>query len=152
MPPAGNDVTPTMWTCPLCERTFANRYQTRTCAPLGDLDQHFTRNSTHVRETFDRALAVLENAGLPFSILPEKSRIALHVRMSFAAFVPRRTWLNGHVVLARTIQSERWTKVEIYSPRNVLHGFRLAVPDEVDSQFAAWLREAYEVGAQRHKP
>jgi hypothetical protein len=38
-----------MWSCPRCARTFANRNQTHTCAPLGDLDQHFARACAEVR-------------------------------------------------------------------------------------------------------
>jgi hypothetical protein len=40
--------------------------------------------------------------------------------------------------------------VQAYSPRNVVHAFRLHLPDEIDDEFAAWLAEAYEVGAQHH--
>ena len=36
------------------------------------------------------------------------------------------------------------------APRNVLHAFRLHAPDEVDDEVAAWLAEAYRVGAQEH--
>jgi len=86
----------------------------------------------------------------PVTVLPEKTRIALHVRMSFAALMPRRRWLNGHLVLARRVDSPRFTRVETYSPRNVLHAFRLTAPDEVDDEFAAWLGEAYRVGRQEH--
>jgi hypothetical protein len=64
--------------------------------------------------------------------------------------LPRRTWLNGHLILARCVDSPRFTKVEVYSPRNVLHAFRLTSPAEVDAQFAGWLAEAYRVGAQEH--
>jgi tRNA A37 threonylcarbamoyladenosine biosynthesis protein TsaE len=53
-------------------------------------------------------------------------------------------------VLARTVTSPRFTKVEVYSPRNVLHAFRLASPDEIDDQFSGWLGEANRVGAQEH--
>ena len=83
-------------------------------------------------------------------VLPERTRIALHVRMSFAAFLPRRRWLDGHLVLARRIDGPRFRRVDVYSPRNVLHAFRLAGPDEVDAEFAAYLAEAYLVGAQQH--
>jgi hypothetical protein len=84
------------------------------------------------------------------TVLPEKTRIALHVRMSFAAFVPRRHWLGGHLVLARRIDSPRFLRVDTYSPRNVVHAFRLTSPADVDGEFAAWLAEAYQVGARRH--
>jgi hypothetical protein len=29
-----------LWHCPSCGRTVANRNQSHTCAPLGDLDGH----------------------------------------------------------------------------------------------------------------
>lgn len=138
-----------MWRCPSCGRTFANRNQTHTCAPLGDLSRHFATASPQVRATFDRILEVLSAVG-PVTVLAEKTRIALHVRMSFAALMPRRDWLNGHLVLARRIDSPRFTKVEVYSPRNVVHAFRLTSADEVDDEFTAWLTEAYHVGEQRH--
>ena len=30
-----------LWVCPACGRTFANRNQTHSCAPLGSVDAHF---------------------------------------------------------------------------------------------------------------
>ena len=138
-----------MWTCPHCGRSFANANQTHTCAALGDLEGHFARATPNVRATFERVLLVVRSFG-PVEVLPEKTRIALHARMSFAAFVPRTRWLDGHLVLARRIDSDRFRRIEAYSPRNVLHGFRLTSPDEVDDEFRGWLREAYDVGQQRH--
>jgi hypothetical protein len=138
-----------MWTCPACGRDFANRNQSHACRPLGDLDRHFEKKDPSVRATFDRLLEVVTALG-PVSVLPETTRIALHARMSFAALMPRRRWLDGHVVLARRLESPRFRSIEIYSPRNVLHTFRLASPDEVDQEVAAWLREAYAVGLQHH--
>ena len=138
-----------MWTCPACGRTFANRNQTHTCAAPTDLAGHFAGADPAVRETFERILAVVRAAG-PVTVLPEKTRIALHVRMSFAAFMPRREWLDGHLVLARRIDSPRFRRVETFSPRNVLHTFRLTVPADIDAEFSGWLQEAYQVGQQRH--
>jgi len=70
--------------------------------------------------------------------------------MSFAAFVPHRRWLDGHLVLARRVDSPRFRRIEVYSPRNALHAFRLGSPDEVDAELVGWLAEAYRVGEQRH--
>jgi hypothetical protein len=138
-----------MWTCVACGRTFASRNQAHTCARLGELSRHFERSSPVVRVTFDRVVEVARTSG-PVEVMPEKTRIALHARMSFAALMPRRNWLTGHLVLAREIRDPRFTKIEIYSPRNVLHQFKLAAPEDVDDQFAAWLAEAYQVGIQWH--
>jgi hypothetical protein len=115
----------------------------------GDLERHFATASPSVRITFDKVLDALAGLG-PLTVLPEKTRIALHVRMSFAAFVPRRWWLGGHLVLARRIDNPRFHRIETYSPRNVLHAFRLTAPEDVDDEFREWLVEAYHVGEQPH--
>ncbi|MET0781821.1 MAG: DUF5655 domain-containing protein [Microbacterium sp.] len=141
-------MTTTLWTCPRCGRTFANRNQTHTCAPLGALDAHFARSDPAVRACFDR---VLDELG-PLDVLAEKSRIALHVRMSFAAFQPRQHWLDGHLVLARRAEHPSIRRIQEYSPRNIVHEFRLVRPDEIDAEFVALLHEAYDVGLQRHLP
>jgi hypothetical protein len=137
-----------LWRCASCGRTFATRNQTHTCAPLGTIDEHFTGCAYTVRETFDTVLAAVRQVG-PVEVLPQRTRIALHVRMSFAAFVPRRRWLDGHLVLARRAQSPRFHRVETFSPHNVVHAFRLG-PGDVDREFVALLAEAYRVGAQVH--
>ena len=138
-----------MWACPACGRSFASRNQVHTCAALGDLDRHFAGTSPQVRATFDAVLTAAAGFG-PVEVLVEKTRIALQVRMSFAAFMPRRHWLNGHLVLARRVGSPRFVRIDALSPRNVVHTFRLTAPAEVDGEFTAWLAEAYQVGAQQH--
>jgi hypothetical protein len=139
-----------MWTCPRCGRTFAVRNQTHTCAPLGDVESHFARSQPPVREAYEAALAAVRRLG-PVEVLAEKTRIAWQVRMSFAAFQPRVSWLDGHLVLARPVDSSRWRRVQVFSAHNVLHAFRLTGPDEVDGEFARWLAEAYAVGCQQHR-
>jgi hypothetical protein len=70
--------------------------------------------------------------------------------MSFAAFVIRRNWVDGHVVLARRRENPRFRCIETFSPRNHLHAFRFESVDEVDDEVAGWLAEAYRLGEQRH--
>jgi uncharacterized protein DUF5655 len=137
-----------LWRCPKCERVFANRNQTHTCG-LHDLDHHFVGREPIVRELYDLVASTVRSLG-PVIILPEKTRIAFQVRMSFAQVTPRKRWLDGHVVLARRLEHPRFRKIETFSPRNHLHAFRLEHPGDVDDTFIAWMREAYEVGAQKH--
>ena len=99
--------------------------------------------------TFWRLLELAGRNG-PVTVVPEKTRVALQVRMSFAAFGLRRRWVDGHVVLARRLPHPRFRRIETISPRNHVHHFRLASPAEADDEVAAWLAEAYEVGQQRH--
>jgi hypothetical protein len=94
-------------------------------------------------------LALAKKNG-PVIVLPEKTRIAFQVRMSFAAFVIRRNWVDGHVVLARRLENARFRRIETFSPRNHLHAFRFENVDQVDAEAARWLAEAYRVGEQRH--
>jgi Domain of unknown function (DUF5655) len=137
-----------LWTCPRCGRGFANRNQTHTCG-LGTLDAHLTGCDPEVVAIFWRLVELAERSG-PVTVLPEKTRVAFQVRMSFAAVTPRRRWVDGHVVLARRLEHPRFRRVESFSPRNHVHHFRLARLDEVDDEVAAWLAEAYQVGEQRH--
>ena len=136
-----------LWTCEGCGRTFANRNQTHSCG-RSTLDSHFARKPPVVREIYDRFLAMLELFG-PVTVLPEKTRIAFHVRMSFAQLTVRRQWVLGHFVLARRVEHPLFTKVETFSPRNHTHLFRLESPDEVDA-LEPFAREAYAVGRQEH--
>ncbi|GAA1956513.1 hypothetical protein [Microbacterium deminutum] len=136
-----------LWSCPRCGRTFANRNQTHTCAAVGGpdaLDGRFVRCDPVVRQIFDALVHHVE----PVDVLVEKSRIALHIRMSFAAMMPRTHWLDGHLVLARTAAHPSFRRIEVYSAHNVLHAFRLT--EAPDAEFLALLAEARDVGEQRH--
>jgi|SRR5579864_3571356 len=137
-----------MWTCPECGRAFANRNQSHFCSHVR-LVEHFAGRDSIVVETFEALLQAARESG-PVTVLPEKTRIAFQVRMSFAAFSLRRRWVDGHVVLARRLESPRFRRIDLISPRNQVHVFRLHDPTEVDAEVRAWLAEAYLVGEQRH--
>jgi Domain of unknown function (DUF5655) len=137
-----------LWTCPRCGRGFANRNQTHTCG-LGSLDAHLAGRDPELVAIFWRLVQLAERNG-PVTVLPEKTRVAFQVRMSFAAVTPRRRWVDGHVVLARRLEHPRFRRIDSFSPRNHVHHFRLARLDEVDDEVAAWLAEAYRVGQQHH--
>ncbi len=137
-----------LWKCPRCGRSFANRNQTHFCSQVC-LEDHFEGRDPSVVATFKRLVTVARRSG-PIKVLPEKTRIAFQVRMSYAAFALRRHWVDGHVVLARRLESPRFRRIDVISPLNQVHVFRLTSPDEVDEEVATWLAEAYEVGAQRH--
>jgi len=137
-----------LWKCPRCRRVFANRNQSHACG-RHRLSDHFTGKPAHIRRIFERFLAQVKSIG-PVLVLPEKTRIAFQVRMSFAQLTPRLRWVDGHVVLGRRLQHPRFRYVQTFSPRNHLHAFRLTKADDVDDVVLAWLREAYAVGEQKH--
>ena len=139
---------PPLWQCEQCGRAFANRNQSHACGTL-DLDHHFRDKSPEIRALFDRAVDVIQSLG-PVRVLPEKTRIAFQVRMSFAQLTPRRRWLDGHVVLARRLDHPRFRGIQTISPRNHVHTFRLSQPGDIDADFQRWMAEAYLVGKQEH--
>jgi hypothetical protein len=137
-----------LWQCKKCRRYFANRNQSHACGRYS-LKHHFSGKPPEIRALFEQIVAAIRAVG-PVRILPEKTRIAFQVRMSFAQVTPRANWLDGHVVLARRLEHSRFREVQTISPRNHVHTFRLTTPADVDAQFRAWLAEAYAVGEQRH--
>ncbi len=139
---------PPLWRCPDCARRFANRNQSHSCG-RHSLESHFRGKNREVRELFDALVALLQRFG-PVTVLPEKTRIAFQVRMSFAAVSVRQCYIVGHFVFGRRVEHPRFLRVETYSPRNHLHAFRIDAPTDLDAEFAEWAREAYEVGEQKH--
>ncbi len=137
-----------LWICPACQRGFANRNQSHACG-RHRLEPHFEAKPPEIRALFDAFVARLETIG-PFEMLPQKTRIAFHVRMSFAQLTPKRRWIDGHLVLAAPTPRPFVRKIETISPRNHVHFFRLKQGADLDARFLELLRAAYAVGEQRH--
>lgn len=136
-----------LWPCPACGRAFANARQAHACGRY-ELERHFAGKPPLVRAIYDAFLALLEEIG-PVTVLPEKSRIAFQVRMSFAQLTVRQRWVVGHLVLVRRAEDPVFTKVETISARNHVHNFRLERAEEVE-RLRDYAREAYAVGRQEH--
>jgi hypothetical protein len=137
-----------LWTCPECGRGFANRNQSHACGRY-DLDAHFEGKPPAIRALYDALLARVRACG-PVTVLPEKTRIAFQTRMSFAVAMPKRAWVDGHLVLARRVEHPIFRRIDTISPRNHVHAFRLHSPADLTDEFDALLREAYAVGEQKH--
>lgn len=137
-----------LWRCPDCGRPFASRNQPHSCT-AATVEQHLAGKSPHAVALYRRFEALVRGCG-PVTLAPARTRIGFQVRMIFAAVSVRRDRLDGHVVLARRLEHPRFRKVESLSPRNHVHHFRLASPDDIDAEVAAWVREAYAVGEQKH--
>jgi hypothetical protein len=137
-----------LWQCEKCGRVFANRNQSHACGKHR-LAHHFRNKPPEIRLLFNQVVSAVRALG-PVRVLPEKTRIAFQVRMSFAQITPRRHWLDGHVVLARRLDHPRFRSIQTISPRNHVHVFRLVHPRDIDDDFRAWMAEAYRVGQQKH--
>ena len=137
-----------LWTCAECGRRFANRNQAHACG-RHTLEAHFAGRPPEIRALYEALLERVRACG-PVTVLPEKTRIAFAARMSFAVAVPRRAWLDGHLVLARRVESPLFRRIDSLSPRNHVHHFRLHTAADLTPAFDTLLREAYAVGEQKH--
>jgi hypothetical protein len=137
-----------LWKCGKCGRVFASRKQSHFCSSY-TLRAHLAGKRTHAIAVFREFARLVRRCGR-VRVVPEKTRIAFQVRMSFAAVSLRRDGIAGHVVLARRLENPRFTKIETISPRNHVHSFRIHSPEELDGEVLAWLRKAYRVGQQLH--
>ncbi len=137
-----------MWKCTRCGRRFANRNQSHFCS-RHTLEEHFRGRNPEVLALYRRFVQMVRRCGR-VSILPEKTRIAFQVRMSFAVVSFRRDVLRGHVVLARRLENPRFVRIDTISPRNHVHHFVLRSQADLNQEFLGFLREAYRVGQQLH--
>lgn len=137
-----------LWRCPRCGRRFANLNQSHACGRT-TLREHLAGKSPEVIALYRRFASMVRTCG-PVTIVPEKTRIAFQVRMSFAALMLKKRWLDGHVVLARRLEDPRFRAIQTISPGNHVHQFRIETPDQLDDRVEAWLHEAYAVGKQEH--
>ena len=136
-----------MWRCPVCKRQFANRNQSHSCA-RHNLRPHFAGKPPCIRQLYQLFLAEIRRCG-PVIVLPEKTRIAFQVRMSFAAIQVQRSKIIGHLVLARRYEQPCFHRIESFSRQNHTHNFRLTKPEDLN-ELRPFIVKAYAVGQQKH--
>jgi hypothetical protein len=102
-----------------------------------------------VFELFERFRALVEGFG-PAKVIAQKSRVVFQVRMRFAALMPQKRALRGHLILSERHPANCFAKIETFSPRNHLHAFRLERQTQLDDQFRFYVGLAYRVGQQEH--
>jgi hypothetical protein len=83
-------------------------------------------------------------------MIPQKSRVVFQVRMRFAGATPRKSYLICHFILPRKIDDRRFERIQTFNPRCHAHYLRISSEDELDTDVARWLKEAYAVGQQKH--
>jgi len=138
-----------MWKCPKCSRQFANRNQEHSCGKYNVED--FLIGKGQEAESLYRAFEKLVLGLGPVLLAPAKTRVGFQARMIFAAVNKlNQDNLQAHVVLARRLESSRFTKIETISARNHVHHFLIKTVDQLDDEVLAWLQEAYRVGLQQH--
>ena len=137
-----------MWRCPRCRRPFANKNQSHFCGRY-TLKAHFAGKPPAVAKLFKQLVAQIQRCG-PFILVPEKTRIAFQVRMSFAAVQIQHAKVVGHLVLAERHERSCFVRIDTISRRNHVHHFHIKQPADLNKEFCRFIRKAYKVGQQMH--
>jgi hypothetical protein len=113
------------------------------------LREHLSGKSPCAIALFRDFVKLVKRCG-PVRVVPEKTRIAFQVRMSFAAVSLRRDRIAGHVgwPAAWKIRFSRKSNLSRYAITSIRFVFYSR--KELDREVLGWLREAYRVGQQRH--
>jgi len=134
-----------LWRCPSCGKLYPRAGQGHSCV-IVDVAEHFV-NRPRAKELFDAFCSALEKAGGPFRLSVAKTRIGIITKVTFAAIMPRKTFLRGHLLLRRRIETQRFHRVE-RAPNYWIHHFVIYDERDLDSEFLEWLREAWRVGSK----
>jgi hypothetical protein len=138
-----------LWTCPKCNRQFANTNQSHSCAAYF-VEDFLRGKDAKAVELYEKFAALVRECG-PVKLAPAKNRIGFQVRMIFAAVNKlSRNGLDAHVVLTRQLDHPRFSRIEEMSPTCFVHHFRIKDASELNDDVLACLKEAYRVGRQDH--
>jgi hypothetical protein len=114
------------------------------------LDHHFEGKDPAVRALFDGYAASVERCG-PFDVVSQKTRIVFMVRVRFAGVMVRNYGLQSHIWLKRRTEHPLFTKTEHFLRNDYVYTFKLTSMEQLDDDsFFDLMREAYDVGCQKH--
>jgi hypothetical protein len=137
-----------LWQCPKCGEKFVTKNMWHSCGKFS-LEALFSRSEPHVFELYKKFAALVKSCG-PVTIIPQKTRLVFQVRVRFAGCIPRKSYLLCAFGFSRRRQSPRFHKIVQYTPRWYGHECRVETEGDFDEEFMNWIREAYEVGQQKH--
>jgi hypothetical protein len=114
------------------------------------VDDHLRGRHPAVIRLYERFVDLITACG-PFEVSVAKTAITFKgSRRGFAGAKPKDQWLDGYLDLERQLKDPRILRASPYTKRLFVHQFRVTALDQLDEEFAGWVREAYEVGEGRH--
>ena len=113
-----------MWTCPECDRSFANPHQWHSCLRMA-LDEHVEAKTGHAVELYRAVEAALRYCG-EFRIHPQKTRVAFIARMTFAGVALARRWGDLSLIMTNAL-SESAFAASSCTARRRRHGCQAVV-------------------------
>jgi Domain of unknown function (DUF5655) len=114
------------------------------------VEDHLRDKPPAVVALYRRFVELVEACG-PFDYAVSKTAITFKgSRRGFAGAKPRQQTLDGYLDLQRLVEDPRIRSAGPYTKRLFVHQFRISAPEQLDEEFAGWVREAYQVGQGGH--
>jgi hypothetical protein len=114
------------------------------------VEDHLRDKPAMVVALFRRFVELVQACG-PFDFAVSKTAITFKgSRRGFAGAKPKAQSLDGYLDLQRRVEDPRIRSAAPYTKRLVVHQFRVSAPEQLDEEFAGWVREAYQVGQGAH--
>jgi hypothetical protein len=114
------------------------------------VEDHLGDKPAAVVALYRRFVELVEACG-PVEYAVSKTAITFKgSRRGFAGAKPRTHSLDGYLDLQRRVEDPRIRRASPYTKRLVVHQFRVSGPEQLDEEFAGWVREAYQVGQGGH--
>jgi hypothetical protein len=114
------------------------------------VQDHLRAKPPAVIALYHRFVELVEACG-PFERSVSKTAITFKgSRRGFAGAKPTSRSLDGYLDLQRHVEDLRIRTAAPYTKRLFVHQFRVTAADQLDDEFAGWVREAYEVGQGGH--
>jgi hypothetical protein len=114
------------------------------------VDRHLRGKPPAVVELYERFVELVQACGA-FEVSVSKTAITFKgSRRGFAGAKPTPRGLDGYLDLQRRIEDPRIRAASPYTRRLFVHQFRVSTPEQLDDEFAGWVREAYGVGSGAH--
>jgi hypothetical protein len=114
------------------------------------VEDHLRDKPAAVIALYRRFVEMVQACG-PFDYGVSKTGITFKgSRRGFAGAKPKAHSLDGYLDLQRRVEDPRIRRASPYTKRLVVHQFRVSAPEQLDEEFAGWVREAYQVGLGEH--
>jgi Domain of unknown function (DUF5655) len=114
------------------------------------VEDHLRDKPAAVVALYRRFVELVQACG-PFDYAVSKTAITFKGnRRGFAGAKPKAHGLDGYLDLQRRVEDPRIRRASPYTKRLVVHQFRISAPEQLDEEFAGWVREAYQVGQGGH--
>jgi hypothetical protein len=114
------------------------------------VEDHLRDKPAVVIALYQRFVELIQACG-PFECSVAKTAITFKgSRRGFAGAKPTSRALDGYLDLQRRVEDPRIRRASPYTRRLFVHQFRVTAPEQLDDEFAGWVREAYDVGQGGH--